>query len=407
MSDNLPAINDPASVPTLAPLGGGMVTVTAGREAQMVQMAMLAAKRFPRDELSALARIRRACQRPRLAEASEYSYKRGDTIVTGPSIRMAEAIAQNWGNVDVSWFEVERRPGESVVLAQAIDLETNSRKSIVFNVRHWRDTKMGGYAITDERDIYELLANQAQRRVRACILAVVPGDVVEEAIEECGRTLKRAAGDKPLADQIRDMAVAFLNDFGVTREMLETRLQHRLEACTDAELRTLRRVYVSLRDGVMGVAEQFPVTPAEKPREKSPPKTAATRRGPAAAPPAPTPAAAPTPPPPPPPPPPLPPMPEAPPEEELVPIAEELRRRLVNDGVGGFEDVVVRIIHETFLGKTDNYPTLEDIEANEPAAVQAALRGYDAILRVVRQQTRHKKPVPPVPDGPDDNDIVP
>lgn len=53
-----------------------------------------------------------------------------------------------------------------------------------FQVRHWRDTKSGGYALKDSRDIYEKVANDGARRLRACILAVIPADVVETAVKE-------------------------------------------------------------------------------------------------------------------------------------------------------------------------------------------------------------------------------
>ena len=39
----------------------------------------------------------RACQRRKLAESSMYEFPRGNEKITGPSIRLAEAIAQNWG----------------------------------------------------------------------------------------------------------------------------------------------------------------------------------------------------------------------------------------------------------------------------------------------------------------------
>jgi hypothetical protein len=366
MSSNLPTVLEP-EVTHPTPQSAGMVTVTAGREAQMVQMSMLAAKRFPRDEMAALGRIKRACGRPRLAEQSEYSYKRGDSIISGPSVRLAEAIAQNWGNVDVSWFEVERRQGESVVLTQAIDLETNSRKSIVFNVRHWRDTKGGGYAITDERDIYELLANQAQRRVRACILAVIPGDVVEEAIEECAKTLARADGGKPIADRIRDMAVAFQNTFGISREMIEERLQHRLEATTDPELRTLRKVYAAIRDGISTVKEAFPVSPTGE--ESATPKKTATPRKRNTEPVATAP---------------------------VQTITQELRARLEKDGIRDKEPEFIRIIHELFLQANQSFSSLEEIEATEPAAITACLRGYSALVRSLQPTT--PPPTPPEPE---------
>src|SRR5262245_64071597 len=71
----------------------------AMREAQEVRAAMQAAHDFPRVQSEAIARILAACKRRGLAEQALYAYPRGNTTVTGPSIRLAEAIAQNWGNM--------------------------------------------------------------------------------------------------------------------------------------------------------------------------------------------------------------------------------------------------------------------------------------------------------------------
>jgi len=154
------------------------------RQAQEVQAAMVIAKRFPRDEVEAFNRILKSCQRKTLAEQSMYEYPRGGQKVTGPSIRLAEALAQNWGNLDYGIVELEQNNGESQVMAYAWDLETNTRQSKIFSVPHIRATKHGNKTLTDPRDIYEMVANQGARRLRACILGVIPGDVIDSAVEQ-------------------------------------------------------------------------------------------------------------------------------------------------------------------------------------------------------------------------------
>jgi len=140
------------------------------RQAQEVQAAMVIAKRFPRDEVEAFNRILLSCKRKSLAESAMYEYPRGGSKVTGPSIRLAEAIAQNWGNIDFGITELEQKNGESQVMAYAWDLETNSRQTKIFSVPHVRSTKKGNAPLTDPRDIYEMVANQGARRLRSCIL---------------------------------------------------------------------------------------------------------------------------------------------------------------------------------------------------------------------------------------------
>ena len=80
--------------------------IATTKAAQEVQAAMVVAKRFPRDVVTAERRIIDACKRPGLAQSSMYTYPRGGTQITGPSIRLAEAMAQNWGNVDFGIIEL-------------------------------------------------------------------------------------------------------------------------------------------------------------------------------------------------------------------------------------------------------------------------------------------------------------
>ena len=144
------------------------------RQTQEVQGAIFMAKQFPRDEYAAIQKIERMCERMNLAEQATYSYPRGGTQVTGPSIRLAEAIAQAWGNIDCGVIELESKNGASEMMAYAWDLETNTRVTKMFKVKHVRDTKKGQQTLSDSRDIYEATSNFGARRLRACVLDVIP-----------------------------------------------------------------------------------------------------------------------------------------------------------------------------------------------------------------------------------------
>ena len=231
------------------------------RELAETQTKYLMAERFPRNEVAAMDRILNAFSRPTLAEKAAYQFARGGSDIAGPSIRAAEAIAQQWGNMDSGWREMQRGTDAtgvpfSEVEAFCIDLQARNTKRLTFIVRHWRDTKKGGYKLTDERDIYELCANQAQRRLRACILASIPGDVTEAAMQQADVTLKSKADTSPEAMQ--KMVAAFA-EFGVQREHIEKRIQRRIDAITPAQVVSLKRIYVSLRDDMSVAADWFEI----------------------------------------------------------------------------------------------------------------------------------------------------
>lgn len=234
--------------------------MVVSRQAQEVQAAMVIAKKFPRNEAESFNRIMQACKRKTLAEQSMYEYPRGDTKVTGPSIRLAEAMAQNWGNMDFGIIELEQKNGESQVMAYAWDLETNTRQTKIFSVPHVRATKKGNKVLSDPRDIYELVANQGARRLRACILGVIPGDVIDAAIAQCNTTLL-GQSKAPLADLVREAVALFSQDYGVTVAMLEKFIGCKSESFSMNDLVRLKKVYRALKDGMAKREDYFELVP--------------------------------------------------------------------------------------------------------------------------------------------------
>jgi hypothetical protein len=251
MNSNLSSLQD---ISQQARSGGAMIDTEGQRAIQEVQAAMVIAKRFPRDVKQALDRILNSCTRNSLAEQALYTYARGGTDISGPSIRLAEAVAQQWGNLQFGIRELEQRDGESTVEAFAWDLETNTRQVKVFQVRHERHTRQGAKALTDPRDIYELVANQGARRLRACILGVIPGDVIDEAVRQCEATQSASA------DTSADAQKKILDSFApykVTKDQIEKRIQRRIDAITAAQVIQLRKILRSMMDGMSSPEDWF------------------------------------------------------------------------------------------------------------------------------------------------------
>ncbi len=223
------------------------MSIESSRAIQEVQAALIIAKKFPRDEKLAIDRILNSCSRQTLAETALYTYSRGGTDITGPSIRLAEALAQNWGNLQFGIRELEQSNGESTVEAFAWDVQTNTRQTKVFQVRHERHTRTGVKELSDPRDVYELVANQGARRLRACILGILPGDVVEQAVAQCETTLTAKADTSPEAQK---KILTSFEGFGVTKGQIEGLIQRRIDAITPALVVRLRKIYESIKDGI-------------------------------------------------------------------------------------------------------------------------------------------------------------
>ena len=102
MSENAIQFQGPQS-------SGALATTDAARGVAEAQAALMISKAYPRDEQGAYNRIMRACERQSLAETACYTYSRGGTAVEGPSIRLAEMLAQSWGNIQYGIRELEQR----------------------------------------------------------------------------------------------------------------------------------------------------------------------------------------------------------------------------------------------------------------------------------------------------------
>lgn len=253
-----PTEPNPFHVPANVPgINAGAVTIESSRAVAEAQGKLVIAKRFPRNEQLAYAKAMEACKRKSLAEKAMYSYPRSGSTVSGPSIRLAEELARCWGNIDFGIKELSQKDGESEMQAYCWDMETNTMSSQTFVVAHVRDTKKGQVKLTEQRDIYENNANMAGRRLRARILAVLPPDLVEAAVNECKKTLA-GNNDIPLIDRVNKMVVAF-GKFGIKIDAIERRLNRKIDTMNNEDISEYIGIYNSLKDGNSSISDWFDV----------------------------------------------------------------------------------------------------------------------------------------------------
>ena len=98
---------------------------------------------------------------------------------------------------------------------------------------------------------------------------MIDGDMIEAAITQCNTTLSTKVQVTP--ERISKMMAAFLDEYGVTQEQIEVRIQRRIDAINAPLLISLTNIYNSLRDGMSKPKDWFeavaePETP-EKPQK--------------------------------------------------------------------------------------------------------------------------------------------
>ena len=289
-------IEEKGGVPAEMQMDAGTEIMKAEGQGE-IQAAVILAKRFPRDEERAKASLLAACDLEEFAGGGDakkpgayYSFPRGRTqdettgewkpnIVSGASVRMAREAARVWGNIRYGFFVTHDDDDARGIVAWAWDLEKNLRTSgsDFFKKLIQRKDKSGitNWITADERELRELTFRKSSILIRNCILQLLPGYFVDQAVGICKITAAGGAGTD-LKDRVVKMQRAF-NDIGISGKALEGYLGKPVARCTREEIADLRGIYQSLIDGMISPEERYQMfgalTPqpagAEKPQAKN------------------------------------------------------------------------------------------------------------------------------------------
>lgn len=188
------------------------------------------------------------------AEECNYALPRGGKPITGPSVRLAEIVASQWGNCRVGARVVHVDRFEKYVEAEGIfhDLETNMATTA--RVRR-RIVDRQGRVFND--DMIVVTGNAAcSIAKRNAILGGVPKAVWNEAYQVALATIK---GDVKTLPERRDGAFKAFAAFGVTPEQIVDALDlGGIEDITLEHLATLLAMHKAIKDGEQSVEDYFP-----------------------------------------------------------------------------------------------------------------------------------------------------
>jgi len=242
---------------------GQATEVAKAKAITEAQGAIYMARQFPRDIEAARQRMLIACAQPELADKAFFSYQRGDDEVRGLTIHAACELAVSWGNIKYGLNEMRRDDeyGQSETLAWAWDLETNVQVESTFIALHVRELKGGRTRrVTSPRDIYEVVTNQGNRRMRAAILKVLPRWYKLQAEEALQNTMRRMveANNKSPEQRATESLNGFSKRFGVTRSQLEHHVGKPVEQWNTDVFVKLKILWGSLSRGDVSVEEAFP-----------------------------------------------------------------------------------------------------------------------------------------------------
>lgn len=236
-----------------------------------VEARFVMARHRPRDEDDARIRILRECDRPRFAEAAEYELPRAGKTIGGPTIRFAEGLARHFGNLSIESVVTYEDATTRLVRCTVTDLESNAtyaqdvsiEKTIERKNAKPSDDIIGTRVTSQGHSVYIIRAGDADllakhnglvsRAIRTLILRLVPGDLVDEALDRTRSTLRKGDAADPGAAK-KKILDAFA-EIGCMPAQLAEALGHSLDALAPADLATLRRWYAAIREGSTTLAE--------------------------------------------------------------------------------------------------------------------------------------------------------
>lgn len=238
----------------------------AARQQAEVQARYIVALQRPRNLDEVRVRLLKHCQRNGFAERAEYAKPVGGSKVVGASIRFVETALQEYGNVmpdsyvtyddekiriiRISMTDLERNITyhEDAVIEKVIERRSPKKGDVVLRVR---ENSSGGstyvvQANNGDSELENRFASEISKKTRNLGLRILPVDLKEEAIALCRETLKNGGADP---DAERKKCTDAFAEIGVMPTQIEVYLGHPLASASPAELRDLREVFYSVREG--------------------------------------------------------------------------------------------------------------------------------------------------------------
>lgn len=225
-----------------------------------VDQQITTAHAYPRNPKRAMSAILSlATLDEETAEECVYALPRGGKPIKGPSVRLAEIIAGQWGNARVGARVVHVDKVEKYVEAEGVfhDLETN-----VATTARVRRRISDKYGKVYNDDMIVVTGNAACAIAkRNAILGAVPKAVWRKAYDAVEAVI---AGDVKTLSERREKAMKAFAAFGVTPEQIFAALDvEDLEGITVDHITTLTGMHAALKSGESTVEEMFPKTPAK------------------------------------------------------------------------------------------------------------------------------------------------
>ncbi len=227
------------------------------------------AKRYPRSIALALKNsISLATINEEMAASCMYALPRAGKNITGPSIRLAEVMASEWGNLRIAARIIDQT--DTFIVAQGLcwDMEKNVQLST--EVRRRITDKHGAKFNEDMINVTAMAALAIARR--NAIFQVIPRALMEQVYAECRRV---AVGTVATLTAKRDKLLDSFQKIGVPKPMILEKLNLQgVEDINLTHLEVLLGLASAIKNGETTIEDAFAPDDSEDTQEET--RSAAT-----------------------------------------------------------------------------------------------------------------------------------
>jgi hypothetical protein len=236
----------------------------ASKERALIESAFIMAKKFPRNEEDARAKILKTCSIYSFAEKAKYRKPIGNSFIEGPSIRLAEEMYRQWGHMRVDGTVLYDDPGRRMIQVSAMDMQSGATGTRQFTIEKTVERKSAAGRIvlaertnsqgekisivvaTEDEVLTKQNATLSKYR-RNLIMELIPVDIVQDALSKVVDTIK--AGVKANPEAAKKSVMDNFAKLGILPSDIEKFLGHPLAQILPDEIVELKEVFMAIHDG--------------------------------------------------------------------------------------------------------------------------------------------------------------
>jgi hypothetical protein len=244
----------------IVPTDESQVSILEAVNRAEIDIQIATAHQYPRQLEAALNRmIAAVCHSVDTAAECKYVMPggRNGKSIEGPSIRLAEIVAMNYGNLRIQTRPPVIKHSSVHVEWAAHDLESNYATTGCESASIMYSPKGGKKGKRFSQDMINMTCRAVTAKARRNgVFAVVPGVLVKQLLVHAQTTI--TGSGKPLAAK-REIAMSYFKKDGVSDERILRALgRDSVDELTEDDILTLHGIATAVKDGSTSLAEAFP-----------------------------------------------------------------------------------------------------------------------------------------------------